>query len=103
MLVKYFPVSTIATTYITDMWHFGKVALDGGYSFITHFGQFLCSYLRIVSDLFLYPIIKFFILRDILRVILSNILGNILGNILSNILGITVTLFYIALCSRLYL
>ena len=35
--VKYLPVTTIATTHITDMWHFCNMALDGSYSFITHF------------------------------------------------------------------
>ena len=48
--------------------------------------------MRIVLDLFLYPIIKFVILRDILSNILSNILGNILGNTLSAILGITLSI-----------
>ena len=43
--------------------------------------------MRIVSDLFLYPIIKFLILRDTLRDTLKDILSNILSNTLSNILG----------------
>ena len=44
--------------------------------------------MRIVSDLFLYPIIKFFILRDTLSNILGNTLSNILGNSLSAILSV---------------
>ena len=76
--VKYFPVSTIATTDITDMWHFGKVALDGGYSFITHFGQFICSYLRIQSNLIFYPFIKITALSITLGIILSITLSAIL-------------------------
>ena len=35
--VKYLPMTAIATTNITDMWHFCNMALDGSYSFITHF------------------------------------------------------------------
>ena len=60
--------------------------------------------MRIVSDLFLYPIIKFIILRDTLRdilrdilsatlsAILSAILSATLSNILSNILSITLSI-----------
>ena len=62
LLVKYLPMTTITTTYITDMWKFGKMALDSSQTFITHFCQFICSYLRILSDLIFYPFIKIVIL-----------------------------------------
>ena len=67
--IKNFPMTTITTTYIENMWHFGKVTLDGGYSFITHFGQFICSYLRIQSNLIFYPFIKIIALSITLGII----------------------------------
>ena len=79
-------MTTIATTHITDMWHFDKVAFGGSWTSITQFGQVFCRDLRIVSDLFLYPTIKFLILRDILRNIMGDTLSNIFSNSLSAIL-----------------
>ena len=66
------------------MWHFGKVALDSGDSFITLSIQFLRSDSRILSDLSFYPFIKI--------VVLSVTLGIILGIILRATLGITLSI-----------
>ncbi len=53
------------------MWHFSEMALDGSQTFITHFCQFICSYLRILSDLIFYPFIKITALSIILGINLS--------------------------------
>ena len=79
--IKHFPMPTITTTYITNMWKFGKVALDSSQTFITHFCQFICSYLRIQSNLIFYPFIKIVVLSAILSIILSATLSAILSAI----------------------
>ena len=50
LFVKYFPVTTIATTYITNMWHFGKVALDGHWGNPKLFRQFFCGNIKIIFN-----------------------------------------------------
>ena len=89
--VKYLPMTAIATTYITDMWHFCNMALDGSKSLFTHFGQFLRCNLRILSDSVFDPFIK----NLFLGAILSATLGAILSNILSATNG------WLARCRRI--
>ena len=70
-----FPMATITTTHISNVWHFCNMALDCSKSLFTHFGQFLCCNLRILSDLVFYPFIKIFFLSATLSAILSAILS----------------------------
>ena len=64
-------MTAIATTHITDMWHFGNMALDGSKSLFTHLGQFLRCNLRILSDLVFDPFIKNLFLGATLSAILG--------------------------------
>lgn len=64
--VKYLPMTTITTTHKTNVRHFSYMALDGSQTFFTHFSQFLCCNLRILSNLIFYPFIKIVFLSAIL-------------------------------------
>ena len=66
-----FPMATITTTHISNVWHFCNMALDCSRSLFTLFGQFLCCNLRILSDLVFYPFIKIFFLSSTLSITLS--------------------------------
>ena len=93
------PVTTIATTHIVNVRHFGDMAFDGSYSFFTQFSKFLCCNLRILSDLVFYPFIKIFFLSATLGATLSAILSSILSGILGITLGIILSIILsITLC-----
>lgn len=82
------PVTTIATTHIVNVRHFGDMAFDGSYSFFTQFSKFLCCNLRILPDLIFYPSIK----TSILSINLGITLSITLGITLSATFGVTLSI-----------